>query len=44
MAITSDSHRAPEERIVVDASTAGSSNMTLATMAPRHPPATWAAM
>ena len=30
--------------IVVDGSTAGSSNMRLATMAPAQPPATWAAM
>ena len=38
MATASDSHRAPEERTLVDGSTAGSSNMRLATMAPRQPP------
>jgi hypothetical protein len=30
-------------RSVVDQSTAGSSNMTFAAMAPRQPPATWPA-
>src|SRR5689334_15677892 len=33
---------APDERVWVDTSTAGSSNMTFATIAPRHAPATWA--
>ena len=44
MATTSDSHSAPEERTVVEGSMAGSSNIRLATMAPRQPPAIWAAM
>ena len=44
VATTSDSHSAPDDRVLVDSSTAGSSNMRLATMAPRQPPMIWATM
>ena len=37
VATTSDSHRAGEDRSLVDSSTAGSSNIRLATTAPAHP-------
>ena len=41
MATTSDSHNAPDDRVVVDNSMAGRSNIKLATMAPRQPPMIW---
>ena len=42
MATTSESHSAGDDRSWVERFTAGSSNMRLATTAPRHPPTTWA--
>ena len=42
VATTSDSHSAPDDRDFVDHSTAGSSNIRLATIAPRQPPTHWA--
>src|SRR5437879_1070108 len=39
VATTSESHSAPDDRVLVEMSIAGSSNMRLATMAPRQPPA-----
>ena len=44
VAIASDSQSAPDERVVVDSSNAGSENITLATIAPTHPPIVWATM
>ena len=38
VATTSDSHSAPDERAWVESSIAGSSNMTLARIAPAQPP------
>ncbi len=43
VATTSDSHSAPDERVWVESSKAGSSNMTLARIAPAQPPTIWAA-
>ena len=43
MATTSDNHSAPDDRDFVDHSTAGSSNIRFATIAPRQPPTHWAA-
>ena len=43
VATTSDNHSAPDDRDLVDHSTAGSSNIRLATIAPRQPPTIWAA-
>jgi hypothetical protein len=42
VATTSESHSAGEDRSVVESSTAGSSNIRLASTAPAQPPATWA--
>src|SRR6478735_6763564 len=42
VATTSDSHKAAEDRDVVDHWTAGRSNIRLATIAPRQAPTTWA--
>ena len=44
VATTSDNHNAPDDRVVVDSSTAGRSNIRLATIAPRQPPMIWATM
>src|SRR5262245_52749485 len=43
VATTSESQSAPDDRSVVDSSTAGSSNIRLAMIAPRQPPTIWAA-
>ena len=44
VATTSASQSAPDERVLVERSMAGSSNIRLARTAPTQPPTTWAAM
>ncbi len=38
MATISDTHNAPDDRVWPEKSTTGSSNITLASIAPRQPP------